>query len=144
MSPGDDWKERRTPSVRHADAWSGGGRAYREWLRGRRLRRRGPWRWAAVLLLALLAAFVAMPLVWAGSARPCEALEAALVRDGRSRAVAVRDPRAWPAVPVARDGRPLSAGRSGARIASLEYPSWPRSAACLVLFWQVRAGGVWR
>jgi hypothetical protein len=168
-NPDDWWLRRRLPPPNPGDAWSGQGGAYRKWIgvgaAGSRLAR-----WcrvsAQVLLLVVagmpvswsgnrgsvrvvlglgaigLAAIVFLvPLAWAGRLDPCAAAEVALVDEAVGRGSRFEASKARVANWAGADGRLLSHGRVGRRIAAEEHAGWPSFAGCTALFWRVRAEG---
>lgn len=190
------WRNRREASANRGDAWSGGGRAYREWMDGkptsdqsaparsrpgraagsaggerppnprgairstrglrqiaeaallvftgiplarlgRRLRLRallgfGAAGLAVVVLLA--------PLAWAGRLDPCAAAEEALLDEAIGRGSRFAASKARVANWAGPDGKLLSRGRVGRRIAAEEHAGWPPPLGCTALFWRARAG----
>ena len=134
----------RQGAIAQGDLWSGGGRAYRAWMRsgpgGNPRGARIPWRVLAVMAAGPAACAVAVPLLWASSWDGCVALETALLNRSRYAVVGAKHQERWLAPAADRQRRSASQGAVGRRIAQIEYPATPERLSCTLLFWQVRFG----
>jgi hypothetical protein len=90
-----------------------------------------------VLGLAAIVSFV--PLAWAGRLDPCAAAEVALVDEAVGRGSRFEAGKMRVANWAGADGKLLSHGRVGRRIAAEEHAGWPPFLGCTALFWRVRS-----
>lgn len=136
------WRTKRHEA--RTDAWSGGGQAFRTWLRsGTHTRTRiGIARGLVVIaVLGLIIGAFAIPLAWTGSRDSCTAFETALLRRSMYDVFGAQHQRGWDRPRADRERRSASGGLIGQQIARMEYSWLPHAVSCAVLFWQVRISG---
>ena len=133
----------RNGSTANADLWSGGGEAYRAWMKAgpRGATRRGfPLGFVAIVGAALGLGAFGFPLLWATSPDSCTAFETALLRRHVGAVTGAKHQERW-AVPISGgDFRSASGGWVSRQIATIEHPRLPNVISCTLLFWQARTG----
>lgn len=103
------------------------------------LRRRVRLRLLFALGAAGFAAIVFLaPLAWAGRLDPCAAAEEALVDEAIDGGSRLEDSKRRVANWAGQDGKLLSRGAAGRRIAAERYAGWPPVLGCSALFWRAR------
>ncbi len=137
MTKGDEYWGRAQAG--RSDAWSGGGAAFRNWMRQGSRRRSRTWLVVGAVTVAALGLTFASPLALAGTSDSCTAFETALLQRTTRDVAWAGQQRRWPAPLGTPDLRSRSGGSVGRRIAAMEHGSLPAPAGCTALYWQVQA-----
>lgn len=143
MPDGEDYWARKRHSAR-TDSWSGGGKAFRVWMRtgsGRKARKGFPWGFMAIVSIGLVVSLFVVPLGWAATRGSCVAFETALLRRSFYDVFGAKQQPAWNTPTADVERRSASRGRIGRQIGGVEYPWLPHVLSCTLLFWQVRING---
>jgi hypothetical protein len=138
-----DYWARKRHSAR-TDLWSGGGKAFRAWMRtgsGKKAQKGFPWGFAGIVSIGLVVSPLVVPLGWAATRDSCTAFETALLRRSFYDVFGAKHQPAWHMPTAASERKSASRGLIGRRIGKMEHPWLPHTISCTLLFWQVRISG---